>query len=59
MRRRSLIVAGLGAGAGVALGRFGTAQASTFPEAGKPLRWIVPFPPGGPRTCVPARSPSA
>jgi tripartite-type tricarboxylate transporter receptor subunit TctC len=45
MRRRSLIVAGLGTGA--ALARFDTARAATYPETGKPIRWIVPFPPGG------------
>jgi tripartite-type tricarboxylate transporter receptor subunit TctC len=45
MRRRSLIVVGLGTGA--ALTRLGTARAATYPEAGKPIRWIVPFPPGG------------
>lgn len=45
MRRRSLIVAGLGTTA--ALTRLGSARAAAFPDAGQPLRWIVPFPPGG------------
>jgi tripartite-type tricarboxylate transporter receptor subunit TctC len=45
MHRRALLLAGLGSCA--ALARPGLVRASNFPEAGRPLRWIVPFPPGG------------
>lgn len=43
MRRRSLILAGFGAG----LAGAGSARAAAFPEAGRPIRCVVPFPPGG------------
>ncbi len=45
MRRRTLMLAGLGSCGWLA--RSGAARAATFPEPGRPLRWIVPFPPGG------------
>jgi tripartite-type tricarboxylate transporter receptor subunit TctC len=45
MRRRTLLLAGSGSFA--AWGGLGMARASPFPEPGRPLRWIVPFPPGG------------
>jgi tripartite-type tricarboxylate transporter receptor subunit TctC len=45
MTRRAFVIAGLGAGAGLV--GVGKAFAVGFPEPGRALRWVVPFPPGG------------
>ena len=47
IRRRGVLAAVAAVSASAAVLRPARAQASAFPEAGRPIRWVVPFPPGG------------
>lgn len=52
--RRDLISYAAGAACAAALGRSGPARAQTYP--GRPVTWIVPYPPGGPVDVIARRA---